>query len=181
MNLSQLKSDLEKIKSRFKEEIGHLRPGRATPEIVNKIMVDCYGSKMSLQETAAINAEDARTIRIQPWDKNLIVNIEHAIRNSEIGLQPIVDKETLRLTLPELTEERRKQLVKILKEKFEEARVEAKLKREDVWKKLCDKERKGEISEDDKFKQKEELQKIIDKTNEELEEIFAKKEKEIQS
>lgn len=178
-NFSPLKINLEKIKMRFKEEIASLRTGRATPDLVSKILIDCYGSKMPLEQLASINIEDAKTIRVQPWDKNAIVSIEQGIRNSEIGLQPIVDKETLRVILPELTSERRKQLLKILKEKTEKARVDVKLEREEIWRDIQLHEKKGDLSEDEKFRAKDELQKIIDKINDELEEIFEKKEKEI--
>ena len=178
-NFSQLKTNLEKIKNNFKNDVSALRAGRATPDLVSKILIDCYGEKMPLEQLAAINIEDAKTIRIQPWDKNVLVNIEQGIRNSEIGLQPIVDKETLRVILPELTSERRKQLIKILKEKLEKARIDAKLEREEIWRDIQLHEKKGDLSEDEKFHSKDELQKIVDKLNKELEEIFMKKEKEL--
>ena len=178
-NFSQLKTNLEKIKNNFKNDASALRAGRATPDLVSKILIDCYNSKMPLEQLAAINIEDAKTIRVQPWDKNVLVNIEQGIRNSEIGLQPIVDKETLRVILPELTSERRKQLLKILKEKLEKARIDAKLEREEIWRDIQLHEKRGDLSEDEKFKAKDELQKIIDKINNELEEISAKKEKDL--
>lgn len=180
INLNNLKSDLEKIKNNFKEEISRLRTGRATPDIINKIMVDCYGAKCPLIETAAITVENARTLRVQPWDKNLITSIEHAIKMSDIGVQPVVDKETLRVTLPELTSERRKQLIKLMKEKLEEARISAKLKRDDVWRETQEKAREGEIDEDEKFRLKDDLQKLIDKFHEDIDDLASKKEKEIE-
>lgn len=180
-NLNQLKSNLEKIKNHFKEETTYLRAGRATPELVSKIKIDCYGEKCPLDQIAAISIEDAKTIRVQPWDKNLIVNIETGIRNSDIAVSPIVDKETLRVRLPELTEERKKQLLKLLHEKLEDARVKAKLERDNIWKETQSKEKKGETSEDEKFRVKDELQKLIDKFHEEIQEIADKKEKEIES
>lgn len=179
MNLNQLKSDLEKAALRFKEDIAHLRTGRASPDMVNKIMVSCYGAKSPLDQVAAISIEDAKTIRIQPWDKTIISQIESGIRNSDIGIQPVVDKETLRVVMPELTSERRKQLIKILKDKLEEARISVKIKREEVWKEAQEKERDGDISNDDKFRLKDELQKLIDETNGKLDEIMEKKESEI--
>lgn len=180
-NLNDFKKELEKIKEHFKKEISSLRVGRANPDLVVKILIDCYNSKMFLDQVASISVEDARTLRVEPWDKNLILNIEHGIRNSNTGFQPIVDKETLRITIPELTEERRKSLIKILKEKLEHARVGAKLKRDDVWRDAQDQEKEGKISEDEKFRLKDEVQKIVDAENEELEKIYSKKEKEILS
>lgn len=181
MNLNQLKSNLEKIKNHFKDEIAHLRAGRATPELISKIKIDCYGEKCPLDQIAAISIEDAKTIRVQPWDKSLITNIETGIRNSDVGVSPIVDKETLRVRLPELTEERKKQLIKLFREKLEKARVDAKIERDEIWKETQNKEKKGEISEDEKFRVKDELQKAIDKFHEEIQEIADKKEKEIES
>lgn len=178
-NINNFKTELEKVKEHFKNEISGIRSGRATPDLISKILIDCYGAKCPLDQTAAINAEDARTLRVQPWDKNLIASIEKGIRNSGVGLNPIVDKETLRVSLPELTDERRKQLTKLLHEKLEDARISAKIKRDDIWKETQNKEKKGEINEDEKFRVKDEVQKIIDKFHEEVEEIAGKKEKEI--
>lgn len=178
-NINNFKTELEKIKNRFKDEISGIRAGRATPDLISKILIDCYGTKCPLMETAAIGVDDARTLRVQPWDKNLIINIETGIRNSELGIQPVIDKETIRVTLPELTTERKKQLTKLLHQKLEDARVNGKTQRDGFWKETQEKERKGEISEDEKFHMKDELQKAIDKFHEELEEIANKKEKEI--
>lgn len=180
-NLNNFKNELEKIKDHFKEEIYSLRVGRANPDLVAKILIDCYNSKMFLDQVASISVDDARALRVQPWDKNLILAIEHGIRNSNTGFQPTVDKETIRITIPELTEERRKSIIKILKEKLENSRINEKLKRDGIWKDIQEKERKGEINEDEKFRLKDELQKIIDSNNEELEKIYSKKEKEILS
>lgn len=178
-NISDFKKHLEQIKNRFKDEISGIRAGRATPDLISKILIDCYGTKCPLNETAAIGVENARTLRVQPWDKNLILSIENGIRNSELGVSPVVDKETIRVVLPELTLERKKQLTKLLHQKLEEARISGKTQRDDVWKDTQDKERKGEIEEDEKFRVKNELQKAIDKFHEETEEISDKKEKEI--
>jgi len=178
-NLSDFKKELEQIKNRFKDEISGIRAGRATPDLISKILIDCYGVKCPLDQTAAIGTEDARTLRVQPWDKNLILNIETGIRNSELGIQPVIDKETIRVILPELTAERKTQLTKLLHKKTEEARVNGRIQRDDFWKETQDKERKGEMEEDEKFRIKDELQKAIDKFHEEVEEISNKKEKEI--
>lgn len=178
-NLSDFKKELEQIKNRFKDEISGIRAGRATPDLISKILIDCYGTKCPLNETAAIGVEDARTLRVQPWDKNLITNIEAGIRNSELGIQPVVDKETIRVILPEMTVERKKQLTKLLHNKLEDARVEGKIKRDDIWKEIQDKERKGEMEEDEKFRLKDELQKAIENFHNEMQEIADKKEKEI--
>lgn len=178
-NFSKIKDKIGDIKKKFQNEISSLRTGRASPGLVENIMVDSHGTKMPLKHAASINIEDARTLRITPWDISIIKNIEAAIASSTLGAQPIADKQSIRLALPELSEERRKALVKVLSEKIEEAKVSLRQERDEVWKDIQEKERKGEIPEDDKFRFKDDLQKIIDKTMEELEEISGRKEKEI--
>jgi ribosome recycling factor len=178
-DFSKIKSAVGDIKKKFQGEISSLRAGRASPGLVENIMVDSYGAKMPLKYAASINIEDSRTLRITPWDISVLKNIENALANSSLGSQPISDKQSIRLILPELSEERRKALIKTLSEKIEEARVSLRRERDKVWKDIQEKERKGEIPEDDKFRFKEELQKIIDKATEELEEIAERKEKEI--
>lgn len=180
-DFSNIKNDSEEIKEWLKKETSSLRTGRATPALVENIMVDSYGTRTPLKHVASIAVEDARTIRITPWDTGVLKNIEQSISASNLGIQPIADKQSIRVALPELTEERRKSLIKLLGEKLEEARVSLKLKREEEWKDIQEKERAGEISEDDKFRHKEELQKIIDKVSAGLEEIAKNKEREISS
>lgn len=180
-NFSRIKDKAGDIKKKFQNEISSLRTGRATPAFVENIIVDSYGAKMPLKHAASINVEDARTLRITPWDISILKNIENAIANSSLGSQPIADKQSIRLALPELSEERRKALIKILSEKLEEAKIALRQERDEVWKDIQEKERKGEIPEDDKFRFKDDLQKIIDKATEEVEEIAKRKELEIKS
>ncbi|MBU4223652.1 ribosome recycling factor [Patescibacteria group bacterium] len=180
-NFSIIKNKAEKIKEWLKNEISSLRAGRANPALIENIMVESYGSKMPLKHISAISVEDAKTLRVSPWDASALKNIEAAIGASNLGVQPIVDKQTIRIILPELSEERRKSLLKLLGEKLEESKISLRKDREEVWKDIQEKEKKGEIPEDDKFRFKDELQKIIDKTSEELEEIAERKEKEIQA
>lgn len=178
-DFSKIKKEAEEIKEYFKTEISSLRAGRANSGLVENILVDSYGSKMLLKHIASISTEDARTLRIAPWDASVLKNIEVAISNSSLGIQPIADKQTIRITIPELSEERRKALIKLLSEKLENAKISLRGERDEAWKDIQEKERSGEIPEDDKFRFKDELQKIIDKTTEELEEISGRKGKEI--
>lgn len=178
-DLSKIKNKKEETKVWFQNEIASLRTGRATPALVENILVDSYGTKTPLKHLASINAEDAKTLRITPWDNGVLKNIETSIVASNLGSQPIADKQSIRLTLPELTEERRKSLIKLVGEKIEEAKVSLRRERDEVWKDIQEKERKGEIPEDDKFRLKDELQKIVDNATEELEMIKKEKEKEI--
>jgi ribosome recycling factor len=124
-----------------------------------------------LKHLSTINVEDAKSLRITPWDASLIKNIEHAIIGSNVGVQVVSDKQSVRVTLPELTEERRKAIVKIVHEKLKESKISLKLERDETWKDIQEKEHKGEISEDDKYRLKDELQKITDEFSKELEEI----------
>ncbi|HLN18954.1 MAG TPA: ribosome-recycling factor, partial [Patescibacteria group bacterium] len=122
---------------------------------------------------------DPRTIMISPWDKDNLVNIEKAVRESQLNLNPINDGQVIRINIPTLTEERRKELVKVLNQKTEEARVSVRKNREEVWDEIQELEKNGKIGEDDKFNGKEKLQKIVDEYNEKIEEIREKKEQEI--
>jgi ribosome recycling factor len=180
-DFSQIKKKGEEIKEWMKKESSSLRTGRATPALVENIIVDSYGSRVPLKHVASISVEDARTLRIAPWDAGILKNIEHAIITSNLGIQPIADKQSVRVTMPELTEERRKSLIKILYDKLEEARISLKLAREEVWKDIQEKEKNGEIPEDDKFRLKDELQKIIDGIFQEIEGVANKKQLEIEN
>jgi ribosome recycling factor len=178
-DFSKIKRKTEEIREHLKKEIFSLHSSRANPALVEDIIVDSYGTKMPLKHIATISVEDARTLRITPWDISVLKNIEVAISASNLGSQPIADKQSIRLALPELSEERRKSIIKVLSEKLEETKISLRKERDEVWKDIQEKERKGEIPEDDKFRFKDELQKIIDKANEELEEIAERKKQEI--
>jgi len=178
-DFSKIKNETEKIKNHFKNEIASLRTGRATPALVENIFIDSYGTRTALKHLASISVEDAKTLRITPWDFSILKNIESALGGSNLGIQPIVDKQSIRLILPELSEERRNSLLKLLSGKFQEVKISLRIERDEVWKDIQEKERKGEISEDDKFRFKDELQKIIDKATEELGDIVKRKELEI--
>ena len=180
-DFSKIKSEGERVKDRFKQEVASLRTGRATPAMVEDLMVDSYGTKTPLKHLAAISAEDARTLRISPWDTSTMKNIENAISVSSLGVQPIADKQTIRISLPGLTEDRRKLLVKTLSAKLEDGRISMRQERDKVWKDIQEKERAGEIPEDFKFRFKDELQKIVDKISADLEEMSKRKEQEIMS
>ncbi len=173
------KTDLEKAIEHLQIELGKLRTGRATPSLVEDLKVDYYGTKTPLKQIAAINTPEPRTIMIQPWDRGALVSIESAIRESDLGFNPNNDGIVIRINIPMLTEERRKDLVKVLNQKAEESRIAVRMVREDALKEIQDMEKAGDISEDDKFKGKDKLQEIIDQYNKKIEEIRAKKEQDI--
>lgn len=178
-NFSNFQNQVSGVESKLKNQLALIRTGRANPALLEEVKIDYYGSKTSLKHAAAITAEDARTLRVQPWDASIIAVIENAIRSSSLGLQPVSDKNGVRVILPELTEERRKTLAKLVKEKLEESRISLRRMRDEVWKDIQEKARKKEISEDDKFRWKDKLQEITDEANKKFEEIIAKKEEEI--
>jgi ribosome recycling factor len=178
-DFSVLDSKLTKGKDWLSGEYRTLRTGRASPSILDGVSVQAYGSMMPLKQVGNIGVEDARSLRIVPWDMGLLKDIERGIVAANLGLGTATDASGIRVTFPELTSERREQLVKIAKQKLEEARTTVRIARDETWKDIQDKEKNGEISEDDKFRLKDEMQKKIDKTNDELEKLFDSKEKEM--
>jgi ribosome recycling factor len=179
--LMQKKGDFDKILDFYKTDIASIRTGRATPAMAEDIVVDMYGQKMTIKELASLSVPEPRTLSIQPWDKGAVEAIEGAIRKSDLGLNPIVDGETIRLNIPSLTEERRKEFIKLLKQKSEDARIKIRQLREDIWRKIQQLEKDGEIGEDQRFKGKEDLQKTVDEYNKKIEELEKKKEIELLS
>src|SRR3989344_1793119 len=179
MDIQKLKQSFEHVIESFKFEIASLRTGRATPVLVEDIPVECYGATSPLKAVASISIPGPKEIVIQPWDKTVLPAIEKAIQVSNLGMNPIADKDTVRLRLPELTEERRRELVKFLGKQAEEVRIRIRRDREDALREIDKKEKAKEISEDEKFRQKHEIQKAVDEVNKKIEDIESAKEKEI--
>ncbi len=177
--INKIKPTLEKTVNYLKEEMAALQAGRATPSLLENIEIDVYGQKMPLKQLAAIQVPEPRLIVVRPWDKSIIGQIEKTVSQSRLGLSPIIDDDVIRFKIPPMSEERRKELAKILQEKVEECRISIRRQRENTWKEIQDTEQRKEISEDDKFKAKDELQKMIDGYNEGVEEMKKKKEEEI--
>lgn len=177
--IENLNIDFNKTIEYLKSELASLQAGRANPNLIENLKVDCYGQELPIKQLAAINSTEPRSIIIKPWDKEIIKNIESAIRDSKLGLSPIAEEEFIRVSIPALNEERRKELVKIIQEKTEECRISIRRNREEVWKEIQTMEQAKEISEDEKFKAKDELQKVVDEYNKKIEDISKKKEEEI--
>ncbi|MFA7209086.1 MAG: ribosome recycling factor [Parcubacteria group bacterium] len=171
--------ELEKSIEHFKEELGQLRTGRASVTMVDGLMVDYYGAKSPLKQVASISVPEPRTIMISPWDKGSLAGIEKSIRESQLNLNPNNDGQVIRINIPALTEERRKDLVKVLNQKAEDARIAIRKQREDAWDEIQKMEKEGLMGEDDKFAGKDKLQEAIDEYNKKVEEIRVKKEEEI--
>lgn len=175
-NFSGFKQGAEGALEWLRREYGSIRSGEANPGILDSVRVEMYGSQMPVNQVATILGEGARTLRITPWDKGALKPLDTAIREANLGISVSIDEQGLRVSFPELTNERRQALSKLAKQKLEEARVKIRNEREKV---LSEAERSAALSKDDKFRVKEDLQKLVDESNKKLEELFDKKVKEI--
>ncbi len=165
----------------LKKDIQSIRTNRANPELVSHVLIEVYGTKTPLEQLATLSVPEPRTIVIQPWDKNIIKEIERALSKADIGVSPVVSEGMIRLMLPPLNEERRKDLVKILHSKLENARKSLRAVRDSVRDEIVKAERSKEINEDDKYRFFEKLDKITGDFQEEIKLIGERKEKEISS
>ena len=163
----------------IRHEFGSVRTGRASPALLDRIMVDYYGAQTPLKQLATISAPEPRLLTIQPYDKSSIKAIERAILESDVGLTPSNDGNLIRLSIPELTEERRKQLVKVVRNIAEEGRVGVRNIRRDVMHDLRELKEAGEAGSDDEHRAEQELQKVTDARIKELDELLKHKEAEI--
>lgn len=179
--LENFKKELKKIEEFLKTELSSLRIGRATPALVENILVDYYNAKTPIKQLASISAPEPRTLVVEPWDKNALSLIEKAILTSDLGLSPIVDKNLIRINIPPLTEKRRNVLIKVLGAKLEEAKIKARGARDKVIKEVNDLFEHKKITEDEKFKIKEEIQKAADMGSGSLENVLKLKEEEIKN
>jgi len=178
-NFSNFKTQLKKVEEFLSKEYTQLNIGRASPMVLDGISVDSYGSYVPLKNVASVSIEDPKTLRIAPWDKSQIKSIEKAIISSNLGLSVATDDMGIRVIFPQLTTETRQTLVKVLKEKLEDSRITVRKERETVVGDMEAKEKESLMTEDEMFRAKEELQKIINETNGSLEAIFEKKEQEV--
>jgi len=167
------------IHERLHSEYGKIRSGRASTALVDELVMDYYGTPMPLKQAANITVPEARQIVIVPWDKSVLKLIEETLKKSDLGLNYSNDGSGVRINLPPMTEENRKDLVKLLNAKTEEARVSVRSVREDIWKEIQREEKEGGMSEDDKFAGKDALQVIVVEHNKKIEESRKLKEEEI--
>jgi len=170
---------MKKVLEILKSELAAIRAGRASTALLDKVRVDYYGVPTPVNQLATISIPEPRMILIQPWDIKMLSNIEKAIIKSDLGLNPINDGKVIRLVLPELTMERRQELVKMAKKKAEEAKVSVRNIRRDANETIKKLEKEGEISQDDSRRSQEEIQKLTDNYIEQIEKILSNKEKEI--
>lgn len=181
MDYKFIEEKMDKTISVFSENLSEVRAGRANPAILNKVKIDYYGTPTPINQVAGVSVPEARLIVIQPWDANVLKEIERAILASDIGINPNNDGKVIRLSFPELNEERRKELVKEIRKTAEEARVAVRSIRRDGIDEFKKKQKESEITEDDLHTAEEQIQKITDKKIEEIDSILANKEKEIMS
>jgi len=177
--IDKIKPELDKVISFLERELAKIRTGRASPSLVEDIVVECFGQKFPLKQLAAISIPEPKQILIQPWDRSYIEGIVSALEKTGIGLGVVVAKEVIRINLPPLTEEYRKDLLRLISEKQEKTRQTIRRWREEAWDEIQEGYREGKIREDDKFRAKDELQDLVDEYNEKIEGIGERKKKEI--
>lgn len=175
------KEKMQKTVNSLENEYASIRAGRANPAVLNKILVDYYGTPTPVNQMASISVAEARVLVIQPWDISLLKNIEKAINTSDIGINPQNDGKVIRLNFPQLTEERRKDLVKDIKKIAEDSKISIRNNRREVLDKLKSMQKKSDITEDDLKDAEDRMQKQINKFHEQIEKLEKEKEKEIMS
>ena len=181
MDYSEIKEKMEKTIESLVQRLSEVRAGRANPAILNKVKIDYYGTPTPINQVAGVSVPEARMIMIQPWDVSILKEIEKAILASEIGINPNNDGKVIRLVFPELTEERRKELVKEIKKYAEDAKVSIRNARRDGIDKAKAMQKDGDITEDELKAAETEIQKITDKYIEEVDKTITAKETEIMS
>jgi ribosome recycling factor len=177
--LSETEKKMKKSVEAFEKEMSRIRTGRASPALLESIRVEYYGSEVPLQQVASVSVPEPRSITIQPWEKSLVQNIEKAILKSDLGITPKIDGHFIRLNFPPLTEERRRDLVKMVKKIAEDARIAVRNVRRDANEHIKREEKASEISEDESKKQQHKIQEFTDKFIKEIDKVLAGKEAEI--
>ena len=170
---------MQKSVEALKHDLGKVRTGRAHTGLLDHIKVDYYGTMMPINQVANVTLADAHTITVQPWEKKMVQPVEKAIRDSDLGLNPATSGDLIRVPMPALTEERRKELIKVVKHEAENARVAVRNLRRDAIQHLKDALKKHEVSENDERRAQDDVQKMTDKHVAEIDKLLAEKEKEL--
>ena len=181
MSLENMNTEVQKVIDRLQDNFAEVRAGRANPAILNRVTVDYYGTPTPINQVASVSVPEGRLIVIQPWDKSLLSAITKAIEKADIGINPMNDGQLIRLSFPELTEERRKELVKDIRKTAEEAKVAVRNVRRDEMDEAKASLKSNKISEDEERSLEEKIQKTTDNFISKIDEISTKKEKEIMS
>lgn len=181
MEFNEIKEKMDKSINNLKENFSTIRAGRANPAILNKVVIPYYGVPTPISQVASVSVPEARTILIQPWDASILKEIEKGIQKADLGINPQNDGKAIRLNFPEPTEERRKELVKDVKKFSEECKIAVRAIRRDAIEEYKAKQKKSEITEDDLKRAEDDIQKLTDKSVEQIDKLLADKESEIMS
>jgi ribosome recycling factor len=178
-DFNTFKEKLSSVEEWLQKELSVIRTGRATPSVLDGISVESYGAKMPITQMATVTTEGARSLRIVPWDMAQAEPIQKEINAADLGLSVSIDDGGVRVSFPEVTGENREKLTKVVRAKLEEARITLRHEREKVWEDIQKEEKDGEMSEDEKFRAKDTMQKMVDEAGNSLEAISSKKEAEL--
>ncbi len=176
-----LKGKIKEASDWLTKEFSGIRTGRATPALLDSVRFESYGTMTPVSQAGSITVDDPRSLRVTPWDSSQIKNIEKAITVANLGVGVSVDEKSIRVSFPELTSERRQSIVKLANDKREEARRRLRSARDDTWSDIQKKHKEGAMGEDDKFRAKDEMEKHIGEGNKQLDALFDRKQKEIES
>lgn len=177
--INSKKADFDKVIEHYLHDLSGVRTGRANPALLNTVQVESYGSRMPIEHVASVTVSDAKTLTISPWDKGQLQAIEKAIQMANLGFNPSNDGQVIRIMLPPLNEERRKEMVKMIGQLAEKARIGIRNVREDIMKEMKRAEGDGKISKDDLTHGQKKLQEAVDKFNEEIKQHAEKKEEDV--
>jgi ribosome recycling factor len=179
MNLNEVKTAFQETEEWLKKEYAQVHTGMASPAILDSISVEVYGASQPLKNIGSISVEDSKTLLVAPWDKSQIKDIEKAIIDSGLGLSTVAGDSGVRVIFPQLTEENRAKLAKVLKGKLEDARISIRKERQEAIEKAEKAKKDGEIGEDELNRAKEDIQKLVDESNKSLEDVYKAKEIEV--
>jgi ribosome recycling factor len=179
--IKNIEPELEKSVDFVQKKMASVRTGRATPALVEDIKADCFGEMMPIKQLAAISIISAKQLMIQPWDRSYIEAIEKAVMREASGFSPITEGGNIIINIPPMSEELRKELVKVIIQTEESAKKTVRKFRDEAWSEIQDKTREGLIREDDKFRAKDKLQELVDKYNKKIDEYIERKKSEVQS
>lgn len=178
MDIDVFKADIQKCIDHIHEDLTQIRTGRATPELVEEVMVNAYETMAPIKNYASISAVDAKTLSIQPWDKSILENISKAINIANMGLSPMIEGDRVLVKIPDLTEERRKEYVKLMKDRVEDGRIAVRQVRQKYMKEIEELQANG-LSEDEADRTRDEIEKVVKETNQSIENIKEEKEKDL--
>ncbi|MBP9749265.1 MAG: ribosome recycling factor [Candidatus Pacebacteria bacterium] len=178
-NFTTLQQSLKAVQEHYRQELATIRTGQAAPSILDRVRVDAYGTKVPIQQVGSIMIEDARTLRVTTWDREQVRMLEAAIREADLGVSVSADEKGVRVCFPELTSDRRAQLSKLARSKLEEARTGVRQARDHAWQEIQKMEKDKLLSEDEKFRGKEEMERRVREANDELESMVRIKEEEL--